>query len=106
MRTISSGFVELWWPLFCINVVMYCTIVPKPLFPFPPPTSMVVKRTTTKASTPFDPCLSFLFSAGHSLSTFELTISRLATRVKKIVSDKIGSSDLDPEDEDGRFDDR
>ena len=77
---------------------MYCTIVPKALFPFPPPTSI--------ASTLFDLCLSFLFSAGHSLSTFELTISRLATRVKKIVSDKIGSSDLDPEDEDGRFDDR
>ena len=92
----------------CIVVVMYyCTIVPKALFPFPPPTTIVVvKRTTTKASTLFDLCLSFLFSAGHSLSTFELTISRLATRVKKIVSDKIGSSDLDPEDEDGRFDDR
>ena len=41
----------------------------------------------------------FCFAAGHSLSTFELTITRIATRVKKIVSDKIGSTDLENEDD-------
>ena len=33
------------------------------------------------------------------MSTFELTITRIATRVKKIVSDKIGSTDLENEDD-------
>jgi len=44
--------------------------------------------------------------AGHSLSTFELTISRLASKVRQIVSDKIGSRDgiEDDENSGGSFD--
>ena len=47
-----------------------------------------------------------LLLAGHSLSTFELTISRLASKVRQIVSDKIGSRDgiEDDENSGGSFD--
>ncbi len=35
--------------------------------------------------------LLFLFAAGQRLESFEITITRIATRVKKIVNEKIGS---------------
>lgn len=41
------------------------------------------------------------FIAGHSLTTFELTITRLASKVKQIVGDKIGSRDI--EDDESSF---
>ena len=41
------------------------------------------------------------FQAGHSLTTFELTITRLASKVKQIVSDKIGSRDIEDDEHSG-----
>ena len=43
----------------------------------------------------------FIFIAGHSLTTFELTINRLASKVRQIVGDKIGSRDI--EDDESSF---
>ena len=39
--------------------------------------------------------------AGHSLTTFELTITRLASKVRQIVSDKIGSRDIEDDEHSG-----
>ena len=41
------------------------------------------------------------FTAGHSLTTFELTITRLASKVRKIVKDKIHDEEDSEEDDDG-----
>ena len=43
----------------------------------------------------------FSVSAGHSLTTFELTITRLASKVRKIVKDKIHDEEDDSDEEDG-----
>ena len=46
----------------------------------------------------------YLISAGHSLTTFELTITRLASKVRKIVKEKIRDED-DEDSEDGDSED-
>ena len=42
----------------------------------------------------------YLISAGHSLTTFELTITRLASKVRKIVKEKIRDEDDEDSDDD------